>query len=111
GLSALGRRIGELGAPEAAGVLHRVALRLQRLPVQLAEDVLLGEVLVADDDRGLRLRLRGSDSRRPTQDDRDAQRDRECRLRGTPRVLADHAVLLLPHWLAGLQPTARGLVW
>src|ERR671920_2017039 len=71
-------------------VLDSEPLRLQRLLVKLAEDVLLGEVLRADDDRRASTGLRGRCRSGSAEDDRDSHRDREGGLRGAPVVLADH---------------------
>ncbi len=64
--AALERRDRDLGRTDVAVQHDRVALSLERLPVQLAEDELLGEVLVAD--RDLRLaapgKRRGARARR-----------------------------------------------
>ena len=51
-------RVDQLRGADVLLVPHLEALRDQRLPVELTEDVLLGEVLRTDDDRR-RLALRG----------------------------------------------------
>src|SRR5204863_6069383 len=90
-LAARERGLDQLGRAEAALVRDRESLRLERLLVELTEDVLLGEVLRADHDRRPGLGCRAGRAGKYAEDDRDPQRDSERRFRGPAGVLPDHS--------------------
>ena len=85
------RRVDQLRRADVLLVLDLEALRLEGLLVELAEHVLLGEVLRADDDRR-RLPLLECGRRRggSPEHDGDSECDRESRLGGPAVVFPDH---------------------
>ena len=90
-LAAAERLVDQLRRADVLLVLHLEALGLERLLVQLAEDVLLGKVLRPDDDRsGLLLLERGRRRGGSPEHDGDTEGDREGRLGGPAIVLSDH---------------------
>src|SRR5438093_13765193 len=81
-LPARRRRLDQLGRADVLFVRDLEAVRLERLLVELSEDVLLGEVLRADDDGRPRLRQGACGYGKQAEGRRDGQRDRERSLPG-----------------------------
>src|SRR5206468_2582730 len=113
--SGLDRLVGKLGLAEVPLEGDGEALRLERLSVELFEDVALAEALRADDDRRLRPRRRGrrrggaattaASAGGEADEKRDSEGNRERRLGSTACVLAKHP--LPPLWLCPLRACPR----